>query len=131
MTDMLDTEYWRDYAACKGETAGLFHPDYEDRETVRLAKSICRTCPVATECLKVALENGEPDGIWGGYTPEERELIRIANQYPKRKPPVVEFFPHGTNAGHRRHIRAGTPPCDACLRAHNLVRRQSKDRRRK
>jgi len=121
---VTDSEFWRDFAACKGETAELFYPDREDNWAIRMAKSICEGCPVATDCLAVALENGEPDGIWGGYTPEEREIVRIANRYPQRQPP--EIFPHGTAAGYKRHARAGTRPCLGCTRAHNVARFDNK-----
>jgi WhiB family transcriptional regulator, redox-sensing transcriptional regulator len=30
------------------------------------AKVLCRPCPLRAECLSVALERGEPHGVWGG-----------------------------------------------------------------
>ena len=40
------------------------------------AKDVCwRSCPVRSDCLESALVNGEPYGVWGGYTPAERQRI--------------------------------------------------------
>jgi WhiB family redox-sensing transcriptional regulator len=125
MTDLLDgSEYWRDHAACSGSSANLFYPVKDDHAAIRLAKLTCKSCPVAIHCLSAALENGEPDGIWGGYTTEEREIIRVANQWPKKTPPTI--FPHGTEAGHMRHRRAGTRPCRPCVEANLRKRRDRK-----
>lgn len=40
-----------------------------------MAKQICSTCGVAAACLAIAVLNGEPDGIWGGYTTPERQAL--------------------------------------------------------
>ena len=36
------------------------------------AKAICSTCPVISDCLKAALANHEPYGVWGGMSADER-----------------------------------------------------------
>ncbi len=128
MTDPLEDENWRDRASCRDETIGpeIFYPDKDDHPTIRRAKLICRTCPVSTECLTAAHENGEPFGIWGGYTPEEREIIRVANKLPVRRPP--DIFPHGTAAGYARHRRDKSTPCRSCVTAHTVDRREWKQR---
>jgi hypothetical protein len=41
------------------------------------AKSICSTCPIQKECLKMAIDNRERYGIWGGVDfgcREERDI---------------------------------------------------------
>jgi WhiB family redox-sensing transcriptional regulator len=48
---------------------------------VAAAKAICARCPVAADCLAWALGAGEPAGIWGGTTPEERRLSRRARHH--------------------------------------------------
>jgi WhiB family redox-sensing transcriptional regulator len=69
---------WRIRAACRGPETALFFPPAtserrEDREArERRAKSICRECPVRTECLDHALRVGEMHGIWGGLNEFER-----------------------------------------------------------
>jgi len=127
MTDLIDgSEYWRDHAACAGASANLFYPAKDDIVSIRLAKLTCKSCPVSTQCLNAAIDNGEPDGIWGGYTTDEREIIRVANKWPKKSPPTV--FPHGTEAGFQRHRRAGTRPCRLCSDA-SLTQRRARGRR--
>ncbi|GAA2838897.1 hypothetical protein GCM10020220_029780 [Nonomuraea rubra] len=60
-------------------TPGLFFPivwDDQAGQRAEQARSICRACPVQAICLDWALRTGEPDGMWGGTTPEERRRIR-------------------------------------------------------
>lgn len=45
---------------------------------VEAARTICRSCPVQDACLAYALSAVEPDGIWGGTTPDERRRMRGA-----------------------------------------------------
>lgn len=40
------------------------------------AKAICRACPVMHQCRRDTY--GEPDGIWGGLDPHQRERFRKA-----------------------------------------------------
>lgn len=70
---------WMDQAACRSRDPEIFFPIVERDPTsaeVRRAKAICATCPVAAECLDLALSTGQTAGIWGGMTPEERRRIR-------------------------------------------------------
>jgi WhiB family transcriptional regulator, redox-sensing transcriptional regulator len=57
----------------------------ESPADVELAKSLCRPCPVRTECLAGALERREPWGVWGG------ELLIsgavVARKRPRGRPP--------------------------------------------
>jgi hypothetical protein len=39
------------------------------------ARDACDGCPVIAECLELALRLGISDGIFGGTTPEQRELM--------------------------------------------------------
>jgi len=71
---------WQFNAACKGLETNIFF--YSDRERgprrtkrERMAKAICASCPVIKECREQALRLGEPYGIWGGLTEEERLMI--------------------------------------------------------
>lgn len=43
---------------------------------VAAAKGVCRCCPVREACLRQAVADGEGDGIWGGLTPMERQVLR-------------------------------------------------------
>lgn len=66
--------HWRDRAAC------VDHPRPEifylnPREDHSEAKDLCRTCPVAQNCLDDALTRRERDGVWGGTSAAERKLM--------------------------------------------------------
>lgn len=41
------------------------------------AKQVCASCPVQARCLEDALGRSEPNGIWGGLTPEERRKLAL------------------------------------------------------
>jgi len=49
---------------CRAFDADLFFA--ESPEDVEYAKSLCRNCPIRTQCLAGALARGEPWGVWGG-----------------------------------------------------------------
>ncbi|WP_366146454.1 WhiB family transcriptional regulator [uncultured Pseudokineococcus sp.] len=40
-----------------------------------VAKQVCRTCPVRTECLSDALDSRTEFGVWGGMTERERRAL--------------------------------------------------------
>jgi WhiB family redox-sensing transcriptional regulator len=42
----------------------------------RPAKEVCAACPVRTDCLQYALDNGLDEGIWGGMTATERGALK-------------------------------------------------------
>jgi WhiB family redox-sensing transcriptional regulator len=76
-----DAENWRLDARCRGlDTEIFYRPDGVTRSTrvarERAAKEICAACPVQEQCLDWAIRTGEPAGIWGGMTPEERGVAR-------------------------------------------------------
>lgn len=81
---------WTTRAACKGiDVSAFFSPDGERmisraRREAK-AKRVCRTCPVLKECREHALgaddrglivARGEPAGVWGGMTEDERHSER-------------------------------------------------------
>jgi hypothetical protein len=91
------------------------------------AAAICAECPVRDACLTAALETGEPWGIWGGMTPEQRE--RLLN---KRKPgPSRRPIKHGTEAGYFAHRRRGEDACDDCRLATNAATKRRRTERKK
>jgi len=72
---------WMEDAACRepGVDPELFFPVSESGTAVRqvaAARAVCARCPVQRQCREWALQAGEPAGIWGGTTPEERRLLR-------------------------------------------------------
>lgn len=76
----MTIEHWTDRAACRGVDPDLFYPVSAAGPALRQvdeAKRVCARCPVASECLAWALRAGEPAGIWGGTTLEERRYMRL------------------------------------------------------
>ena len=49
------------------------------------AKAVCLGCPVRTECLADALDNGIEFGVWGGLTERERRALL------RRRPNVTSW----------------------------------------
>lgn len=71
---------WQLDAACAGlDTAMFYQADNERGASVRRrearAKAICADCPVIDVCLRTALRNHEPFGVWGGMSPDERTRL--------------------------------------------------------
>lgn len=67
---------WFDHAACRGEDPSWWHPDgHANQREAWKAITICRRCPVQTDCLEHALAADEWLGIWGGTQPSERHRI--------------------------------------------------------
>ncbi|MDO5723285.1 MAG: WhiB family transcriptional regulator [Flaviflexus sp.] len=68
---------WQHHGRCRTKDPDLFfHPEGERggprKRRVEAAKKICLSCPVLTQCRDHALRVGEPYGIWGGMSEEER-----------------------------------------------------------
>jgi WhiB family redox-sensing transcriptional regulator len=73
-----DAWHWQLRAECRGADCALFFAaEYEPRDLrfrrERMAKQICRCCPVLAECRTHALSVGEPYGVWGGLSENERQ----------------------------------------------------------
>lgn len=87
---MNHDDLWRLHAACRRGLplpmpAGwvlvvpfdlnMFFPADGHHETSRRAKSVCAACPVAEDCLDYALAEFIRDGIWGGTSLRQREVL--------------------------------------------------------
>ena len=66
---------WRAHALCAraAEPELFFAPGALEH---RVAKRICRDCPVQVQCLTYAMEAPVDHGIWGGLTERERRGYR-------------------------------------------------------
>ncbi|MEX0847595.1 MAG: WhiB family transcriptional regulator [Ilumatobacteraceae bacterium] len=87
--DQVDEIEWQQAAACRSERAAavFFPPPHFERKDARIArervaKSICRQCPVSGPCLAYALRNREPHGIWGGLNEFERNGLAADAAHP-------------------------------------------------
>lgn len=103
-----------DARACRTEGA---NPDWwytDDPRLRHVARTICAGCPLRTPCLVLALEDGEPHGIWGGLDEHDRATLAAELGYPK---PQIRP-PHG----HRtRYVGTRNTPgcrCAPCTAAH-------------
>lgn len=66
-------------AACSTADPELFFPissSGPSRRHIARAKAICAGCEIRRECLKYALDAGPVQGVWGGMTEAERQLLR-------------------------------------------------------
>jgi WhiB family redox-sensing transcriptional regulator len=81
---------WRVRAACRtGGVHELFFPDghtgrYDNQ--IEQAKSLCRRCPVTTECATTAIKRAEEHGIWGALDVSDLRRIRRSHGLKLRDP---------------------------------------------
>lgn len=66
-----------DQAACAGKDTEMFFPEgpKDFAKKIADAKAVCSGCPITAQCFSWAIENDE-EGIWGGTTYRERQLLR-------------------------------------------------------
>jgi len=72
------TQDWRHRAACRNLDPEIFFPVGTSGPAllqIAEAKTVCRRCPVVSECLAWALAH-EDAGVWGGTTEDERRDLR-------------------------------------------------------
>lgn len=104
---------WRSRSVCRPADDHLFFPPAGPgaERAVRLAKNICKTCPVVTECLEWAIAHPVDTqyGVWGGLTLNER-------QHPGR---VVA--PIKADRATRRVPRPLETGKKRCCRCHHLL----------
>lgn len=74
---------WRDLAGCLNTDPELFFA--EDEYSQKKAKEICVKCLSNFACLEYAIAGeGQADGIWGGLTTDEREVLMRRRKRTKR-----------------------------------------------
>lgn len=65
-------EDWASRAACREDSPDAL---FVSGAAQHRAKTVCRGCPVRTECLADALDNRVEFGVWGGLTERERRAL--------------------------------------------------------
>ena len=69
-----EPEPWVAEGTCRGMTEVFFSDEPGDIEQ---AKRICATCPVIEPCLKEAIRNREPWGVWGGQLFRNGHILAV------------------------------------------------------
>ena len=75
--DLMERPDWQRQAACRKHRELTWFPSRGEHVAFAAAKAVCSGCPVQTECLTAALDEGVPDGIWGGLSANERRQLRV------------------------------------------------------
>lgn len=73
---------WRHRAICRDEDDELFFPVGNSGPAllqIAEAKTVCRRCPVVSDCLADALDRGIDFGVWGGMSEDERRALKRRN----------------------------------------------------
>lgn len=86
-----DEVVFMDFGACKTVDPNLFNTEtkrgrtalrgsvviggtkVKKREQIERARSVCRSCPVLSECAAFIKRYPEDEGVWAATLPEERE----------------------------------------------------------
>ena len=76
---------WRRDALCATADPEAFFPSPGGAGAAgRMARRVCRGCPVRVACLRFALDHDERDGIWGGLSTGQRDRLRRGQTVPWR-----------------------------------------------
>ncbi len=79
---MTTDRAWVHRAICRDEDGDLFFPVGTAGPAllqIAEAKTVCRRCPVVSECLAWALDTGQDAGVWGGMSEDERRALKRRN----------------------------------------------------
>lgn len=113
---------WASEKACADVGIDIFFPgDGEAVQNYAIGRLICERCPVQMECLSHALDTREEYGMWGGFTPQERDRML------SRRGTIPAFDGerrHGTPSGYKVGCR-----CDECRSAASARRMQVRRRK--
>ena len=92
-------EFWAQ-AACAGFMDDTFFGEKKsmtDMEADR-AKRVCGGCPVKEQCLTFAMESGEPHGVWGGMSEDDRVNLRRRRTRATKQATAATFIQPETEA---------------------------------
>ena len=66
---------WMKLAKCRGRDDIAWFPEPGESHLVTIAKKFCSDCPVCERCLRWALDNEIPYGVWGGKSASNRKKL--------------------------------------------------------
>jgi WhiB family redox-sensing transcriptional regulator len=78
---------WRYRAACLDEDPELFFPIGNTGPAliqIEEAKAVCHSCQVMETCLKLAIDSGQDNGVFGGLSEEQRRSLKRRNARARR-----------------------------------------------
>ena len=75
---VYESSDWIKGANCLGMDTKLFFPELGENIT-SFAREVCFSCDVQDECLWYANQTRSTDGLFGGFTPNQREEWRVKN----------------------------------------------------
>lgn len=90
MNEQMD---WRHRAACRDEDGELFFATGIGGPAllqIAEAKTVCRRCPVAAQCLDLALTAGLDHGVFGGMSEDERRALKRRQARTRAKAAAAE-----------------------------------------
>lgn len=90
------TRDWRTQAACRNEDPELFFPVGTTGLAIAQAeeaKAVCARCPVRVHCLDWALSARPEQGVWGGFTEDERNKLLRRRRSPAYADTVPASWP--------------------------------------
>jgi len=111
---------WADFGSCTTADPDLFFP--QPGADTSSARSICRSCPVRTQCLDYALSSGQKHGIWGGMTESQRRRLRRTHPSNPRPRPRHVVEPADPEADDVNVATETVEPVAAPVRHLQLVR---------
>ena len=100
---------WRHRAICRDEDPELFFPVGTSGPAllqIAEAKTVCRRCPVVSECLTWALESGQDAGVWGGMSEDERRALKRRNARTRARTATKQQPTYATPPPRARSRRA-------------------------
>ena len=77
---------WQTQAACRRSGLDFFSVD---RDVQAACIEVCRHCPVMHDCLRQAVEHGEPEGVWAGEVVTKRRQRSLARRLYDQEPVAV------------------------------------------
>jgi len=81
----MQSDKWKERAACLGENTNDFFDTYEEDVEFRpLIDQVCNSCPVRKACFASGV-SGKETGVWGGIYLDQGEISREFNRHKTRQ----------------------------------------------
>jgi len=74
LEDFLRRPEWQQDAACRGQGVRAWFSGASPE--LDRARAVCAGCPVRDECHRYAMADPNLEGVWAGFTQQERRGLR-------------------------------------------------------